>query len=79
VHEDNGAIPALPGFVSLEDCIDDKGRKCTGVTVESASSDLYLRYVLDTGGSVISVEPRSGIGSLQEWMDPADVQKGGTG
>ncbi|UQZ37214.1 hypothetical protein C2I18_28950 [Paenibacillus sp. PK3_47] len=74
---DTDEITAMPGFISLEECIDDSGAKCTGLSVESASSDVYLRYLLDTGSSIISVEPSSGLNRLRQWMDPVKAREGG--
>lgn len=74
-QEQQSVLQGMPGCLSLETVSYD-GTACTGLTVESTCSDHLLRYVLNAGASVISVEPRRSLSSLREWMNPKRSERG---
>lgn len=76
-QEQQSLFTAMPGYISAGavEC-HEYGPACTGLTVESSCTDQWLRCVLDAGASVISVEPRSSLSGLREWMDPKDLKEG---
>ncbi|MNC62388.1 hypothetical protein D3C75_1124060 [compost metagenome] len=63
-------VSQIRGFLAAEDVQDAVSGSCTGWTVETAFADDFLRHILQLGGSVISVQRRSGQSGLEVWMDP---------
>lgn len=63
-------MTGLPGFIAARPVQTLMAPKCTEWIVDTASADDFLRCILRQGGSVISVEHRSGRSLLEEWMDP---------
>lgn len=77
-EERKAGIMDMPGVISIH-ALDASPRDYLAVTVETAAADDYLRHMLHSEGSVVSVEPCGGLssGGLEQWMDPKPV-KGGT-
>lgn len=73
--QQKSALAEMPGVICIEAVRDEYGMECSGLTVEREWTDQCLRYVLDAGGSVISVERRRGLSGLMQWMDPKTVQE----
>lgn len=72
-------ITGMPGFIAAQSVHTTLAGNCTEWTVDTAYADDFLRYILQHGGSVISVEHRSGRNRLEEWMDPKRSGEENTG
>jgi len=60
----------LPGFLSSEapEQYVESGRLV--ISVDHAYCDIFLKLILEAGGSVLSVERRGGLAGLEQWMNP---------
>ncbi len=65
------AMTELTGYISSQYVLHCyTGEECMEWEVEIAWTDEFLRHILDLGGSVLSLEQRSGKSGLEQWMDP---------
>ncbi|GGF64356.1 ABC transporter ATP-binding protein [Paenibacillus albidus] len=56
------SLASRPGFLSWKEVTEEFGPEHTGFTVKRSVSDDFLREVLGSGGSILSVEPGDGQG-----------------
>ncbi|OZQ69584.1 hypothetical protein CA600_03235 [Paenibacillus sp. VTT E-133280] len=68
-------LKGMTGFISLGEVKDSAYSDCIGLTVEASHSDIFLRFVLEAGGSIQSVDPRGGRDGIELWMSPATRAK----
>ncbi|MEK4475171.1 ABC transporter ATP-binding protein [Paenibacillus sp. FSL R7-0048] len=63
-------LKEMAGFISINTFKDSCNIERTALTVTSSESDTFLRVILESGGSIQSVEPRGGSHDLEKWMNP---------
>jgi ABC-type multidrug transport system ATPase subunit len=73
-------LTEMTGYISSQDVHPYyTGEKYIEWRVDTAWTDEFLQQLLNSGGSVLSLERRNGTSGLEQWMDPKQNGEGDAG